>query len=62
MGSGSATGFFTAVRLVHAFFANFFLHISLVILNSSLHYQIFEFYINIEILVWIIGTSTRIHW
>ena len=31
---------------------------SVVILNSSLHYQIFEFDINIQILVWIIGSKS----
>ena len=28
-------------------------------MNSSLHYQIFEFDINIQILVWIIGSKYR---
>ena len=54
MGSGSATGFFTAVRLVHSLLNFYF---SVVILNSSVHYQIFEFDINIQILVWIIGST-----
>ena len=55
MVSGSATGVFPAVRLVHYLLK---ILISVVILNSSLHYQIFEFVdINIQILVWIIGST-----
>ena len=45
MGSGSATGFFYAVRLVHSLLKYFFF-ISVVILNSNLHYQIFKFVID----------------
>ena len=47
MGSGSATGFF--LRWVSALFAKIFFFISVVILNSSLHYQIFKFDISIQI-------------
>ena len=46
--SGSATGFFYAVRLV-AFFTEIFFQISVVILlilNKNLHYQIFKFVID----------------
>ena len=50
---------FPAVRLVHSLLKYFFFYISVVILNSSLHYQIFEFDINIQILVWIIGSTYR---
>ena len=50
--------FFPAVRLC-AFFANIFFQISVVILNSTLHYQIFEFDINIQILIWIFGSTYR---
>ena len=47
MGSGSATGFFYAVRLdIGAFFTEIFFKISVVILNSNLHYQIFKFVID----------------
>ena len=49
MVSGSATGFFSCGE-ISTFFANFF-SFSVVILNSSLYYQIFEFDINIQILV-----------
>ena len=45
MGSGSATGFFYQVRLVHSLLKYFF-QISVVILNSNLHYQIFKFVID----------------
>ena len=50
--------FLPAVRLVHSLL-KYFLYISVVILNSSLHYQIFKFDINIQILVWIIGGTYR---
>ena len=56
MGSGSATGFFYAVRLVHSLVfteteteSEIFFQISVVILgllNSNLHYQIFKFVID----------------
>ena len=49
MVSGSATGFFFCSE-ISAFFAKIFFYISVVILNSSLHYQIFKFDINIQIL------------
>ena len=45
MGSGSATGKKIQVRLVHSLLKYFFL-ISVVILNSNLHYQIFKFVID----------------
>ena len=49
MGSGSATGFFPAPRFIFfAFFAKIFFQISVVILNSTLHSQIFEFDISIQ--------------
>ena len=55
MGSGSATGFFYQVRLVHsslsAFFTEIFFQISVVILNSNLHYQIFKFVIDIILIL-----------
>ena len=48
---------------ISAFFAKMFFFISVVILNSSLYYQIFEFDIDIDndiqILVWIIGSTYR---
>ena len=59
MGSGSAAGFFFSCGEISAFFAKIFFEISVVILNSSLRYQIFEFDINIQILVWIIGSTYR---
>ena len=59
MGSGSATGFFPALSAFFGF-ANNFVYISVVILNSSLRYQIFEFDINIQMLVWIIGSTYMI--
>ena len=59
MVSGSATGSFPAVRLVHSL-PKYICYISVLILNSSLHYQIFEFDTNIiQILVWIIGSTYR---
>ena len=43
---------------ISAFFAKIFFKISFVILNSSLHYQIFKFDTTIiQILVWIIGIT-----
>ena len=51
MGSGSATGIFPAPRLVYSLLKYFF-QISYVLLNSTLHYQIFRFDIDIQILVW----------
>ena len=42
---------------ISAFFAKIFFFISVVISNSSLHYQIFEIDINIQILVWIVGST-----
>ena len=57
MVSGSATGFFSSGK-ISAFFAKIFFNISVVILNSRLHYQIFEFDTNIiQILIWIIGSK-----
>ena len=44
---------------ISAFFAKIFFQISVVILNSNLHYQIFKFDIGIQILVWIIGSTYR---
>ena len=45
---------------ISAFFAKILFYISVLILNSSLHYQIFEFDTNIiQILVWIIGSTYR---
>ena len=45
---------------ISAFFAKIFFLISVVILNSSLHYQIFKFDTNIiQTLVWIIGSTYR---
>ena len=44
---------------ISAFFAKKKKKFPVVILNSSLHYQIFEFDINIQILVWIIGSTYR---
>ena len=45
---------------ISAFFAKIFYFISVLILNSSLHYHIFEFDTNIiQILVWIIGSTYR---
>ena len=47
MGSGSATGFFYQVRLVHSLLKYFFkFQFTVVILNSNLHYQIFKFVID----------------
>ena len=54
MVSGSATGFFPAVRLVHSLLKK--KKKSVVILNSSLHYKIFQFDI-IQKLVWIIDST-----
>ena len=45
MGSGSATGFFFCSE-IGAFFTEIFFKISVVILNSNLHYQIFKFVID----------------
>ena len=45
MGSGSATGFFLCGE-IGAFFTEIFFQISVVILNSNLHYQIFKFVID----------------
>ena len=45
MGSGSATGFFLSGE-IGAFFTEIFFQISVVILNSNLHYQIFKFVID----------------
>ena len=42
-----------------AFFAKIFFQMSVVILNSTLHYQIFKFDIHIQILVWIFGSTYR---
>ena len=56
MGSGSATGIFPAPRLVHSLLI-FLLQISFVLLNSTLHYQIFKFDIDIQILVWSFGST-----
>ena len=56
--SGSATGFFSCGE-ISAFFSKTFFFISVVILNSSLHYQTFKFDINIQILVWVIGSTYR---
>ena len=56
MGSGSATGVFSGSQ-ISAFFAEYIFLISVVILNSTLHYQIFKFDINIQILVWIFGSG-----
>ena len=58
MVSGSATGVFSCGEL-SAFFAKIFFQISVVILNPTLHYQIFKFDINIQILVWIFGSTYR---
>ena len=47
MGSGSATGFFYAVRLVHSLLKYFFqFQLWYWNLNSNLHYQIFKFVID----------------
>ena len=59
MGSGSAIGVFPAPRLVHSLLKYFFIFISVVILNSTLHSQIFEFDISIQILIWIFGSTYR---
>ena len=45
MGSGSATGFFLSGE-IGAFFTEIFFQISVVVLNSNLHYQIFKFVID----------------
>ena len=42
---------------VRAFFTEIFFQISVVILNSTLHYQIFKFDIDIQILDWIFGST-----
>ena len=57
MVSCSATGLISCGE-ISAFFAKK-KKISVVILNSNLHYQIFEFDINIQILVWIFGSSIQ---
>ena len=59
MASGSATGFFFSCGAgeISALFAKIFKKNSVVILNSNLHYQIFEIHINIQILVWNIGIT-----
>ena len=44
---------------ISAFFTKIFFQISVVILNSTLHSQIFEFDISIQILVWIFGSTYR---
>ena len=44
---------------ISAFFAKIFFQISVVILNSTLHSQIFEFDISIQILIWIFGSTYR---
>ena len=44
---------------ISAFFAKMFFQISVVILNSTLHSQIFEFDISIQILVWMFGSTHR---
>ena len=44
---------------ISAFFPEMFFQISVVILNSTLHYQIFKFDIDIQILVWIFGSTYR---
>ena len=44
---------------ISAFFTEIFCQISVVILNSSLHYQIFKFDIDIQILVWIFSSTYR---
>ena len=59
MGSGSATVFFFYGAEISAFFAKIFCQISVVILNSTLHSQIFEFDIGIQILIWIFGSTYR---
>ena len=50
MGSGSATGFFLSGE-IGAFFTEIFFKISVVILNSNLHYQIFNLLLIILILL-----------
>ena len=44
---------------ISAFFTEIFFTISVVILNSTLHYQIFKFDIDIQILVWNFGSTYR---
>ena len=44
---------------ISAFFTEIFFQMSVVILNSTLHYQIFKFDIDIQILVWIFGSTYR---
>ena len=51
---------FTAVRLVHSLLKILFLNFSCDIeFKFTLCYQIYEFDINIQILVWIIGSTYR---
>ena len=58
IGSGSEAGYFSPVRLVHSSLI-FFLQISVLKLNSTLHYQIFKFDIVIQMLVWIFDSTYR---
>ena len=44
---------------ISAFFTEIFFQISVVTLNSTLHYQIFKFDIDIQIVVGIFGSTYR---